>query len=275
MEPSPHQPVFELSAAKHGEAVVKLLVQGFTQSERQLLDAIILLSQRRQLRIDLLDNADGESADVVMIDAADAEAKKWARTQPWLERKAVIWVDAPDSPGRTTVQRPIHWSALPVLLAKWLELTPAGETGEACAAPGNNSVLVVDDSMAVRAQLRALLEARGLTVADVDSAEAAFQAADASRYACVLMDVLMPGMDGYEACRRIKANTYGGARPNVVMLTSKTSPFDRIRGKMAGCDAYLTKPVDPDHLYQVISRYTATPINDGAAQPGMAPPQYA
>jgi DNA-binding response OmpR family regulator len=47
------------------------------------------------------------------------------------------------------------------------------------------------------------------------------------------------------------------------MLTSRTSPFDRIRGKMAGCDAYLTKPVNPDQLYEVISRFAAEPADSG------------
>ena len=95
METSSHQPVIELSGTKPGEAALNLLVQGFTQPERQLLDAIVQLSQRRQPRINLLSADDGESADVVMIDAADAQAKKWANSQPWLARKAVIWVDAP------------------------------------------------------------------------------------------------------------------------------------------------------------------------------------
>jgi two-component system cell cycle response regulator len=275
MEPSSHQPVIDFSGTKPGEAVLKLLVQGFTQSERQLLDAIIHLSQRRLPRIELLAVSDGESADVVMIDAADAQAKKWASSQHWLERKAVIWVDAPAATGRTTVRRPIHWSALPVLLAKWLEQAPGNMPGAAAVTSESNSVLVVDDSMAVRMQLRALLEARGLTVADVDSAEAAFKAATASHYACILMDVLMPGMDGYDACRHIKANTSGGNRPTVVMLTSKSSPFDRIRGKMAGCDAYLTKPIDTEHLFEVVSRYTAKPANSSSIKQRIVPPQYA
>lgn len=275
METSSHQPVIERSGTRPGEAALNLLVQGFTQPERQLLDAIVQLSQRRQPRINLLSAADGESADVVMIDAADAQAKKWANSQPWLARKAVIWVDAPGTSGRPTVQRPIHWSALPVLLAKWLEHAPANMPGVSAATPGSSSVLVVDDSMAVRAQLRSLLEAQGLKVTEVDSAEAAIRAAIASPFACILMDVLMPGMDGYEACRHIKADTCGGNKPTVVMLTSKSSPFDRIRGKMAGCDAYLTKPVDAERLYEVISRYTATSADSSAARRGMAPSQYA
>ncbi len=266
----------EFSGTKLGEAVLNLLVLGFAQSERQLLDTIVQLSRRRQPRIELLDVADGPRADVVMIDATNAQAKKWASSQPWLERKAVIWVDepgAPGAPGRTVVQRPVQWSALPVLLARVLEQAPLNVPGVSAATPRSNSVLVVDDSLAVRAQLRALLEARGLNVADVDSAEAAIKAAAASHFACILMDVLMPGINGYEACRHIKARTYGGGRPTVIMLTSKSSPFDRISGKMAGCDAYLTKPIDAEHLYEVVSRYTAKPVNSAAPQ-GMARPQY-
>jgi two-component system cell cycle response regulator len=255
------------------ESVLKLLVQGFTPAERQLLDAIVQLSQRRQPRIELLHAADGESADVVMIDAADTLARKWAANQRWLAHKPVIWVDAPGEPGPTELYRPVHWSALPILLARALEKTPSNAVNAVSAKPQGNAVLVVDDSAAVRAQLRALLESRGLAVADVDSAEAALAAAAASHYACILMDVLMPGIDGYEACRRIKASKHGA--PAIVMLTSKSSPFDRIRGKMAGCDAYLTKPVDAEHLYEVISRHMETPASNGAAPHGMAPPQFA
>ncbi len=253
--------------------MLKLLVQGFTQPERQLLQAIVQLSQRRQPSIDLLSAADGENADIVMIDAADTQAKKWASNQPWLKSKAVIWVDAPDAPGCIVVKRPVQWAALPVLLARAMEGGAMKTQGEPAAASGNRSVLVVDDSIAVRAQLRSLLEQRGLKVTAVDSAEAAIKAA-AATYACILMDVLMPGIDGYEACRQIKANVNGGKSP-VIMLTSKSSPFDRIRGKMAGCDAYLTKPIEPDLLFEVVSRYVAKPADSGAAPQRVAAPKFA
>ncbi len=269
-----HQPSVELAAMKPGEDALKLLVRGFSPSERQLLDAIVQLSQRRQPKINLLSAADGANADVVMIDAMDAEAKKWASQQPWLAQKAVIWVDAPEGPGRAVVQRPVHWSALPILLARVLEHTPHGNSAPVPASAAQGAVLVVDDSVAVRSQLRALLEPRGLKVTDAESAEAAISAAEAAPYACILMDVLMPGVDGYEACRRIKENARTN-RPAVVMLTSKSSPFDRIRGKMAGCDAYLTKPIDADHLFEVISRYTAKAPADGFSPQSLGSPQYA
>lgn len=258
-------------ATQSGEDELKLLVHGFTPPERQLLDAIVQFSQRRQPRICLVDDASGERADVVMIDAADADARAWAASQPWLRQKAVIWVDAPGATTGTLLKRPVQWSALPVLLARVLEQAPVQVPAVQPAASNRAAVLIVDDSLAVRAQVRALLEPQGLTVTDVDSAEAAIAAAAASPYACVLMDVLMPGIDGYEACRRIKANPSGSNRPPVIMLTSKSSPFDRIRGKMAGCDAYLTKPIDPPRLHEVISRYVAAPADFGAVPQRLAP----
>ena len=69
----------------------------------------------------------------------------------------------------------------------------------------------------------------------------------------VLLDIMLPGMDGYEACRQIRAQQ---PQLPVIMLTSRSSPFDRIRGSMAGCNAYLTKPPDPEELYELLGKYS-------------------
>ena len=65
---------------------------------------------------------------------------------------------------------------------------------------------------------------------------------------------MMPGIDGYTVCKRIKSNsaTKGTA---VVMLSSKSSAFDKFRGNWAGCDAYLGKPVGEDELLATIARF--------------------
>lgn len=258
------------------DTALKLLIKGFKPLEHQLLNGTVKLSQRRQPRLSLVSDADGETADVVMIDARDPLAVKWAAGQSWLEGKTVIWVDATTAPrGHTVIRRPVQWPAMPMLLARALEQGPRKSTPDAQAATSapasaSRSVLVVDDSVVARAYLRSLLEPRGVTVDVADSAEAGIKAAAAAPYASILMDVMMPGIDGYEACRRIKARGRTGTAPAVVMLTSKSSPFDRIRGKMAGCDDYLVKPVDPDRLYQVLSRYVAVLSDTGARPPGVA-----
>ena len=257
---------------------LRLLVKGFNPMEHRLLNGTVLLSQRRQPRLELLTDDDGRSADVVVLDGADAVAMGWAAQQPWIKHKVVIWVDAAATGhGHIEIRRPVQWTSLPIILARALEKNPDKPINAmpvvpvSALVPSQRSILVVDDSLAVRAFLRSLLEARGFTVTEADSAEVGIDATVAGNYACILMDVLMPGIDGYEACRRIKARTRNGSGPAIVMLTSKSSPFDRIRGKMAGCDAYLTKPVDSSNLYEVLSRYIAAPTT----APGQSAPVQA
>jgi two-component system, cell cycle response regulator len=243
-------------------AVLKLHVKGFSTMELRLLEGTVKLSQRRPPRIDLVVAADAQAADVVMIDAHDPQAMHWAALQPWLAGKPVIWAGAKAArAGHTVIDRHVKWPILPVLLYKAMEGAPRpGTAADATPKPGAQSsrrVLIVDDSLAARAHLRSLLERQGVEVVEAETAEAGIAAAAAEPYACVLMDVLMPGIDGFEACRRIKARARAGPALPVVMLTSKSSPFDRVRGKMAGCDTYLTKPVDPLQLREVIGRHVS------------------
>lgn len=256
-------------------AALKLAVKGLEPIERQLLEALVKVSQRRTPRLEILNDAQAREADVVMIDARDPEALSWARQRTWLAHRAVIWIDGTEAAtGHTLVRRPVQWPILPMLLARALESGPgtavssaalAAPTAPALPAAVSSHVpqiLVVDDSLAVRVHLRSLLEHRGYAVTDADSVEVALQGLAKRKFDCVLMDVLMPDIDGYEGCHLIKARLRGAGSVPVVMVNSKASPFDRIRGKMAGCDAYLTKPVDPEHLSEVL-----------AQQVGGAPPR--
>jgi hypothetical protein len=104
----------KLSYCGHGEYALKRLALGFTQFERQLFSTLVKWSKRRQLQLQLLDVAFGESTNV-MIDAADTNAMKWAGKRHWLEQKVVIWVDAPDTPRHSVERRPVQWTWGPVL----------------------------------------------------------------------------------------------------------------------------------------------------------------
>jgi len=113
--------------------------------------------------------------------------------------------------------------------------------------------LVVDDSLTVREQLRAALESVGLLSDQAENAEAAQRLLSANTYDLVFLDVVMPGADGYEVCRSIKKNAYTRSVP-VLMLTSRSSPFDRARGALAGCNSYLVKPITWEAFYGAIDR---------------------
>ena len=115
-------------------------------------------------------------------------------------------------------------------------------------------VLVVDDNLTVREFMKSKLAPFNMNVDYAESGEQAVGLTGQRRYACVFMDVIMPGIDGYQVCKMIKSKKSIGlpGKTAVVMLTSKGSPFDKIRGAMAGCDAYLTKPVDEEKLLETI-----------------------
>lgn len=246
-------------------ADITLGVKGLSVRERQLLEGLVRLSQRdtrhRTLRLELVSDDNVQQADVVLIDAEDPAALTWARQQSWIANKPVIWLDAQRAaPGHTITRRPVQWSVLPVVLSRAIENGPrptvaADMKAAPPAADKRPHVLLVDDSTIARTQLRNLVALRGCDTTDAASVEECLALAARERFDMVFMDVLMPGTDGYEGCRRLKAAKRTAGDLPVVMLTSKSSPFDRIRGKIAGCNAYLTKPVDAQQLDEVLAQF--------------------
>lgn len=115
-------------------------------------------------------------------------------------------------------------------------------------------VLVVDDSPTVRKQLEMELAAAGIAVDSAENGEQVPQMLDGQQYDLVFLDIVLPGVDGYEVCRTIKKNQKTKQIP-VILLTSKSSSFDKVRGAMAGCSSYLTKPVDYEKFHKVLSEY--------------------
>lgn len=115
-------------------------------------------------------------------------------------------------------------------------------------------MLVVDDNLTVREFMKSKLAAFNFNVDYAENGEQAIGFTGQKHYTCIFLDVIMPGIDGYQVCKLIKANR-SAQKTAVVMLTSKDSPFDKIRGSMSGCDAYLTKPVDEEKLLETIARF--------------------
>ena len=104
-------------------------------------------------------------------------------------------------------------------------------------------VLVVDDVDANVKLLEARLTAEYFEVRTARSGAEALQISARERADVVLLDVMMPGMDGFEVCRRLKAEPRTQHIP-VIMITALDQPSDRVKGLEAGADDFLTKPVD-------------------------------
>jgi len=112
--------------------------------------------------------------------------------------------------------------------------------------------LVVDDSPSVRKQIELELDLFNVDVDFAESVADAMAQLDKNQYDVVFLDVVLPDGDGFRICRSIKT---GNNKPTVIMLTGKASPADKIKGTMAGCDAYLVKPVGRMTFQNTVCNY--------------------
>ena len=159
---------------------------------------------------------------------------------------SVLFDAAMDAIGHVRVQRPRLDGALPRF------------------APGA-SVLVVEDNEINRQVARELLVAAGLDIECAESGEEALERCASRRYDAVLMDIQMPGLDGIETTRRLKADGRLAGMP-VVALTAHAMASDRQRFLEAGMDDYLAKPIDEEALVRVLSRWLPT-VHAGTPTP--------
>jgi len=121
-------------------------------------------------------------------------------------------------------------------------------------AQGKHRALVVDDSKTVQTQLKRELTSSNIQADIAETGEQGLEMIEKTHYDIIFLDVVLPGVDGYQVCKNIRRNLDKKDLP-VVMLTSKSSPFDKVRGSMAGCSSYLTKPVDYEKFHNVLEQY--------------------
>ena len=115
-------------------------------------------------------------------------------------------------------------------------------------------ILVVDDDLRNLLSITPLLEGWSLNVTGAgDGAEALEALAEEDPFDLVLMDIMMPGLDGLETMRRLRARERGGAPP-VIALSAKAAPEDKAQCLEAGADDFLAKPVDPADLLRALQR---------------------
>jgi two-component system response regulator MprA len=107
------------------------------------------------------------------------------------------------------------------------------------------SILVVDDDFAVRESLDRALRANGFDVQLASDGHEAFAKIDAAPFDAVVLDVLMPGLDGMAVCRTLRS---GGNKVPILMLTAREAVADRVAGLEAGADDYLVKPFALEEL---------------------------
>ena len=116
-----------------------------------------------------------------------------------------------------------------------------------------STVLVVEDSVTQREMITDLLKGSGLNVSIATDGVEALEHIEGHRPDLVVLDIVMPRMNGYEVCRRIKADPKTQNVP-VVMCSSKGEEFDRYWGMKQGADAYIAKPFQPTELVGTVKQ---------------------
>lgn len=131
------------------------------------------------------------------------------------------------------------------------------------------TVLVVDDEQRLRALVCGYLEREGFAVLTAADGQAALELARQHAPDLVVLDLMLPGLDGLEVCRRLR--TFSDAY--VIMLTAKAEEIDRIVGLEVGADDYLTKPFSPRELIARVRAMLRRPRHDATEAPSDSPPQ--
>jgi CheY-like chemotaxis protein len=120
-------------------------------------------------------------------------------------------------------------------------------------------ILVVDDNPQNLKLVRVLLSSEGYAVRTAADAEEALRLLEGYAPRLVLMDLQLPGMDGLELTRRLKADPRRRGML-VVALTAYAMKGDEEKARAAGCDGYVTKPIDTDGLPRLLARLLAAPL---------------
>ena len=113
-------------------------------------------------------------------------------------------------------------------------------------------ILVVDDDEMVLMALDELLKPEGFEVQTVSSGMEAIKELDKKGYDLIMLDVIMPEMDGFSLCKRIRGIEKYKETP-IVFLTAKSREEDRLRGLEVGANLFLSKPISPDKLLKIVA----------------------
>ena len=245
-----------------------------TKSEMKVIKSVLSISKSREPTFELQDRtASKKLPDVVVVNADDVSAvERWHAYHLMNEAKAnisalMIGTEEPED-CKYFLGRPLIANRLLVLLERIVteehEYMPASVFEDADAdvniesieinAPSDIRVLVVDDSLPIRTQLKLALRDITKNVDFAEDGEQAMALLDENQYNIVFLDVVLPDVDGYKICKSVKRDPAKRKTP-VVMLTSNSSPADRVKGKAAGCDTYIIKPVRREVFEEVVREF--------------------
>jgi len=250
--------------AKQTKVINQLACLGLESKYLKVIQSIIRSTQHLADEFSVIDQENAEDADIILYNGDDpdafAECRKIRAKEKFREKSS-----STNKPGAHKRYKALY---LPIKRRSLVELLTSMMSSTEKVIPSLykttayklNKVLVVDDSYPVRKYMQnklpllAAAMSSGPTL-EIDFAVSGKDAVDKikaarGKYDIIFLDVMMDDINGYKICKWIKSvssNIY------VVMLTSKDKMFDKVRGTMAGCDRYLTKPPKDEDLQELLS----------------------
>jgi DNA-binding response OmpR family regulator len=137
------------------------------------------------------------------------------------------------------------------------------------SAGGGTRILVIEDDPSIRMGLEDTLTAKGYEVDAVGRGGEGADKAIGGRYDLVVLDVMLPDLDGFEVCRRIRASRGASRRVPVIMLSARGAELDRVRGLELGADDYVTKPFSLMELLARVASVLRRAHGDDAEPTGL------
>lgn len=241
---------------KFTERSIKISSIGLEAKDTIVIKSILKLAAKLKDKFIAIDNDLYRSADLLFVNAdSENSLNVWHELKAQKKTIIPIMVTTQDEiiNDEVTIRRPIIIQRVVAALENVIQRQLDQGSHTSVATDTGKKVLIVDDSFSVRKYMEQKLPTLytdPMMMDFADSGKSAMEKIKAVAYDIVFLDVVMPGVDGYKVCKWIKS-----VRPDtrIIMLTSKKSPFDKVRGAMSGCDAYLTKPPPDDKLKECLN----------------------
>ncbi|MDP2522533.1 response regulator [Neptunomonas phycophila] len=254
---------------------------GFPEQQRSKVEKILRLSRRRDYELVAFDET--ALPDVLLVFGEEALSAPSVSALPadYRRRLVVVSRQKPKEVSLPHIGYPLISSrvirVLDGIVDRTIDSVPLTDSDAPLAAdvsenkkvalsdesrtqetePDDNAlrVLVVDDSAPMRQALADQLMAlpMAMQISFAEDGASALSVTDQQHFDLIFLDIMMPGIDGFETCTQLRQKAHIKKTP-IIMLSSKTSPLDEVKGIMAGCSTYLTKPIVPDEFQKVIRR---------------------
>jgi hypothetical protein len=173
--------------------------------------------------------------------------------------EALLHGTQPQTTAAPKPRTPVAAAARPAMAARISALPRGSAIGTPPATHFDIDVLVVDDSDIARRFLKVQLERYGCRVSVASSGEEAVSVLERTAPRIVFCDMVMPGLDGLALCQQVKER--GFVTPAVALISARPTQADRVRARLAGCDAFLAKPLSAVALLEVL-RDHGTDVSD-------------